>query len=55
MTSLNSDSPRAWQEEIAPEAPSEAPSRTTSAVVNLNELDELGDLPPAGPVPLVAW
>lgn len=53
VTSLNSDSPRAWQEEIAPEAPSEAPSRTTSAVVNLNELDELGDLPPAGmPVPL---
>eukprot|EP00435_Cladocopium_sp_Y103_P046641 s1989_g13.t1 len=52
MTSLNSDSPRAWQEEIAPEAPSEAPSRTTSAVVNLNDLDELGDLPPAEmPVP----
>lgn len=47
MTSFTSDSPRGRQEEIAPEAPSEQPSRTTSAVVNLHELDELGDLPPA--------
>ena len=56
MTSFTSDSPRARQEEIAPEAPSEQPSRTTSAVVNLHELDELGDLPPAEmPLPTVAW